>query len=135
MGPLQVCLNNVASVCRPPHATCPTLGTEEGSVHAQEQGSGYTTHSWKSCHVCQLTGHPSKPGCPESQSLPQGQRYIQTVGVKIYVHTLQNKTKAIKSTLCHTYALGCVGMKWSMVNLPVATLKRKLTLPPLRSYS
>lgn len=39
-------------------------------------------------------------------------------------YTLQNlkkkKKKAIKSTLCHIYAFACVGMQWSMVNLPVA---------------
>jgi hypothetical protein len=44
MGPFQVCFNNVASTHRPPHATCLTLGTEEGSIHTQEQGPGYTIH-------------------------------------------------------------------------------------------
>lgn len=75
VGPLQVCLNNVASARRPPHDTHLTLRTEGGSAHAQGQGPGYTIHSWKSCDICKLTGHPSKSGCPESQSLPQRPRH------------------------------------------------------------
>lgn len=104
MGPLQVCLNNVASTRRPPHATCLTLGTWEGGAHTQEQGPGYTIHFWKSYDICKLTQHPSKSGYPESQSLPQRPRYTN-------VHTLKNKTKKSKSTLCHPYALACVGVQ------------------------
>lgn len=133
MGPLQVCLHNVASAQRPPHTTCLCLGTEEGNVHAQEQGPGYTIHSWESCDVCRLTGHLV---VQRASPYPGTKAYPTSRYENIDVHTLQNNNKkAIRSTLCRTYALGCVGMQWSPINLPVATPERKLTLPPLRSYS